>query len=120
MEYAIVAVPAAPVRRKARHQTEMVSQLLFGEKVKILKEKGSLWVKVHSLHDGYEGWMTNTLLKEIPEKDAKRMDEFVTTDIFNKVLINGKKMHIPFGSTLAGFANGQGKLGDLDYSYDGN
>jgi len=71
MEYAIVKVPAAPVRRKPKHQREMVNQLLFGEAVQILKEKGSLWVKVRSLFDKYEGWMTNTLLEEVPEEVAK-------------------------------------------------
>jgi gamma-D-glutamyl-L-lysine dipeptidyl-peptidase len=120
MEYAIVAVPTAAVRRKARHQNEMVSQLLFGERVAILKAKGDLWVKVRSLHDGYEGWMTNNLLKEVKQKDAGKDEGYITTDIFNKLMINGKKMHIPFGSSLPAFANGQGKLGDLDYSYDGN
>ncbi|MDP4264072.1 MAG: NlpC/P60 family protein, partial [Bacteroidota bacterium] len=120
MDYAVVAVPAAPVRRKARHQNEMVSQLLFGEKVKILKEKGMLWVKVRSLHDGYEGWMTNTLLKETDEESAQKDDAFVTSDILNSLSINGKKMHIPFGSSLPGFANGLGRLNDMEYSYDGN
>ena len=67
MDYAVVAVPAAPVRRKPRHNKEMVNQLLFGETVKVLNARGDLWVKVRSLHDGYEGWMTHTLLEEIDE-----------------------------------------------------
>jgi cell wall-associated NlpC family hydrolase len=120
MDYAVVAVPAAPVRRKARHQNEMVSQLLFGETVKILKTKGSLWVKVRSLHDGYEGWMANTLLKEVDEKTAKRNTEYVAADLLNTILISEKKMHIPFGSSLAGFADGMGKLKDQPYSFSGN
>jgi gamma-D-glutamyl-L-lysine dipeptidyl-peptidase len=120
MDYAVVSVPAAPVRRKARHQREMVNQLLFGETVKVLKEKGDLWVKVCSLHDEYEGWMTNTLLQEINEKDAKKVSEFVTTDLLNTILINEKKMNIPFGSSLPGFANGKGKLNDLEYNFSGN
>src|SRR5215510_4786518 len=99
MKYAVVAVPAAPVRRKARHQTEMVSQLLFGEKVRIIKQKKDIWVKVRSLHDDYEGWMTNTLLEEIDEKEAKKNYEHITTDILNPVLINGKKMYVPLGSS---------------------
>ncbi len=73
MDYAMVTVPAAPVRRKARHQSEMISQLLFGEAVKIIKTKGNLWVKVRSLHDNYEGWLTNTLLQEVKEEEAKDM-----------------------------------------------
>ena len=39
MKYAIVSVPAAPVRRKPNHRKEMVNQLLFGETVKVLKDK---------------------------------------------------------------------------------
>ena len=54
MDYAIVAVPAAPVRRKPNHRKEMVSQLLFGEPVKVLATKGDLWLKIRSLHDDYE------------------------------------------------------------------
>jgi hypothetical protein len=51
MEYAVITVPAAPVRRKPNHRKEMVNQLLFGESVKILKREGELWLKIRSLHD---------------------------------------------------------------------
>ena len=34
-------------------------------------QKGNLWVKIRSLPDGYEGWLTGTLLEEINEDDAK-------------------------------------------------
>jgi gamma-D-glutamyl-L-lysine dipeptidyl-peptidase len=120
MDYAVVAVPAAPVRRKARHQNEMVSQLLFGETVKIIKTKGSLWVKIRSMHDGYEGWMTNTMLKEIDETTAKIKSEYAGADLLNTILINDKKMHIPFGASLPGFSDGKGKLNDIEYSFAGN
>lgn len=65
MEYAVVSLPAAPVRRKPRHSSEMTSQLLFGETVEILKTRGDMWVKIRSLPDNYEGWMTNTLLEPV-------------------------------------------------------
>src|SRR5882757_3888917 len=100
MDYAVVAVPAAPVRRKARHQSEMVNQLLFGESLAIIKTKGNLWAKIRSLHDGYEGWLTNTLLKEINEQQAKTIREYVTTGILNKIIVDEKKMIIPSGSSL--------------------
>ena len=67
MEFAIVTFPAAPVRKKPAQNKEMVSQLLFGESVKILKTKKNGWVRIRSLHDGYEGWLTtlyfNPLIK---------------------------------------------------------
>jgi cell wall-associated NlpC family hydrolase len=120
MDYAVVCVPAAPVRRKARHQREMVSQLLFGETVKILKAKDDLWVKVRSMHDGYEGWMTNTLLKEINDKDAKAVAEFVTTGMLNTISIGDKRMNIPIASSLRFFAEGKGRINEIEYSYSGN
>jgi cell wall-associated NlpC family hydrolase len=98
----------------------MVNQLLFGEKLRVVKEKGRLWVKVRSLHDGYMGWMTNTLLKEINEDEANQTCDHVTTDILNPLLIDGKKMHVPLGASLPALVNGQGRFGGLDYQFDGN
>ncbi len=120
MEYAIVNVPAAPVRRKPMHQKEMVSQLLFGETVKVLKSKGELWVKIRSLHDGYEGWMTNTLLDEADETAANTTSVFATTDLLNLVMLDNKKLNIPVGSSLPFFENGKGRLGKTEYQFFGN
>jgi cell wall-associated NlpC family hydrolase len=120
MEYAVVAVPAAPVRRKARHQREMVNQLLFGETVRILKGKGSLWVKVSSLHDNYEGWVTNTLLEEVTEQEARAYCEYVPADIINSINVGGKNMYIPAGSSLPHFADGGGRIGNQDYTFTGS
>jgi cell wall-associated NlpC family hydrolase len=119
MEYGMVAVPAAPVRRKPNHRREMVNQLLFGETVKVLKEKGSLWVKIRSLHDGYEGWMTNTLLQEVAEADANTAAKYVTADLINTIVITETKVSIPLGSSLQQFENGKGKMGTLEYSFTG-
>ncbi|MBL7740990.1 MAG: C40 family peptidase [Chitinophagaceae bacterium] len=119
MEYAVVAVPAAPVRRKPRHQREMVNQLLFGEMVEILKEKGNSWVKVRSLSDNYEGWMTNSLLKEVKEKDIERGEGILATDLLNTITIDGQAMHIPLGASLPGFTAGKGIVGDKEYTFSG-
>ncbi len=119
MEYAVVAVPAAPVRRKAGHKQEMVNQLLFGESVQILKKKGDLWVKIRSLHDDYEGWMTNTLLEDITGNTANSPGQYVTTDFLSVITIEDKKMHIPVGSSLPSFENGKGTLGAKTYQFSG-
>ncbi len=64
-------MPAAPVRRRPMHRKEMVSQLLFGETLKVLKSNGDLWVKIRSLHDGYEGWVIKTMFVPIDEEIAR-------------------------------------------------
>lgn len=118
MDYAIVKVPAAPVRRKAKHQAEMTNQLLFGDAVKVLKQKGSLWVKVRSLSDGYEGWVTRTLLQEA-DAVGRELQHFVTSELINPVQIQGQTMNIPIGATLPAFTDSHGKLSELSYSFSG-
>lgn len=119
MEFAIVSVPAAPVRRKPRHQREMVNQLLFGEAVNVLNERGKLWVKVCSLHDNYEGWMTRTLLEEATENEAKADSSNVISGVLNTITVAGSVMQVPAGSLLPAFDSKKGKLGKLEYSYEG-
>ncbi len=119
MEYAVVIVPAAPVRRRPWHQSEMTSQLLFGEAVKLLKQKSSLWVKVRSLHDDYEGWMTHTLLQETKEDDAKAYSDCVSTGFLNVIHLNESKIRIPIGASLPGFMDGLGKFNGSIFQLEG-
>lgn len=112
MEYAITVVPAAPVRRKARHQSEMINQLLFGDRVRIVKEKKALWVKVRSLHDDYEGWVTRTQLQPVSESEAKLASDIVTTHPISQISIDGNEMLLPRGCFLPGYSNNEGKIGD--------
>lgn len=120
MEYAVVNVPAAPVRRKPMHYMEMVNQLLFGETVQVVKTKGDLWVKIRSLHDGYEGWMTNTMLEEMDEAAADTRSAFVTTDLLSGLRSGDKMLHIPCGSSLPFFEGGKGKIGKNEFEFTGN
>ncbi len=117
MEYAVVSVPAAPIRRKPNHRKEMVSQLLFGEMVKVLKTNGDLWVKIRSLHDGYEGWMTNTMLQAVDKDTATTSNTFVTTDLLSVISVGDTLMNIPVGSSLSFLIDGKGKRGELEYRF---
>lgn len=119
MDHGIVVVPAAPVRKKAKHQSEMSNQLLFGEAVKILKVRGELWLKVRSIHDNYEGWMTRTLLREVKEKEAARFPAFVTAAPVNTIHFEKMTVQVPVGSSLPAFSAGEGIVNDLHYKFDG-
>lgn len=98
MSFAIIDVPAAPVRKKPGHRKEMSNQLLFGEMVEILKEKGDLWVKTRSLHDGYEGWMTRTLLRSA--ESSVLNNGSVSLKLISQVWIEGAPVYLPAGSHL--------------------
>ena len=102
MEYAIISSPAAPVRRKARHSSEMVNQLLFGESVQVLRKKNELWAKIKSLHDGYQGWMTTTLMDPVEEYHPSPQ-QVISAELFSRIEQGDRVLHIPFGSTLSAF-----------------
>lgn len=119
MKYAIVNVPVAALRRKPRHHKEMVNQLLFGETVQVLKQKGDAWVKVRSLHDDYEGWMTLSLLEETDEITALQKPVFVTAGLLTRISNESQVMHIPAGSSLPAFADGKCLINKQAYLVDG-
>jgi gamma-D-glutamyl-L-lysine dipeptidyl-peptidase len=118
MDYAIVSVPAAPVRRKPRHQSEMVNQLLFGEEVKIIKEKTRGWVKIRSLLDNYEGWMVSSLLQQTDAKMIRQENEYLVAGLFNTIRLNENVLQVPFASSLPGFGI-EGQMPPWIYEFDG-
>jgi gamma-D-glutamyl-L-lysine dipeptidyl-peptidase len=126
MEFGFVSIPASPVRIKASHKSEMVNQLLFGESVKVLREKKDLWIKIQSIHDGYEGWINRAHLESIEEKTAKSEVHFISNDLLVVLELDGKKMNIPAGASLPGLVEIQpgsghlkGRIGSLDYTFFG-
>ena len=120
MKYATIMVPAAAVRRKPRHQSEMINQLLFGESLALLKEKGDLWVKIRSLHDGYEGWLPRNLFQEVSKDNAVGFSKYITNSLVNLVHIRDQDMHIPLASSLPAFNAGKGFIGKVPYELDGS
>jgi hypothetical protein len=45
-----------PLRSGPSHKTEMLSQVLFGEKYSVIEKAGS-WMKIETLFDKYRGWI---------------------------------------------------------------
>lgn len=64
MQYVAAIVPAAPLRSEASHRSEMISQMLFGEKAVVLDQKGD-FSKIKNLFDHYEGWIQTSQLTEV-------------------------------------------------------
>ncbi len=54
--YGICLQTYAPIRREPNERTEMLTQLLFGDSIEILDDKGK-WLFVKILFDNYEGWV---------------------------------------------------------------
>jgi hypothetical protein len=118
MEHAVCIVAVAPVRKKSSHKAEMVNQLLFGECMRIIKQKDN-WSKVQSTHDNYEGWIRNNLMAPVEDNIAVTGDEFVTGDLFNIITIDGIKVNVSAGCSLPGLNKQEGRIGQKGYVYRG-
>ncbi len=57
-----------PLRRGPSHKTEMMSQILFGEKYAILEKSGH-WIKVETEFDNYSGWIDINHLEKSVEME---------------------------------------------------
>lgn len=67
--YCIVSV--APVRADKKDQSEIVTQLLFGELISII-ELDFPWAKITTFADGYHGWIDFKHIKLLSKKETKR------------------------------------------------
>ncbi|TAL74719.1 MAG: hypothetical protein EPN88_03730 [Bacteroidetes bacterium] len=56
-----------PLRSGPSHKSEMLSQILFGEKYTILEKSGS-WMKIETLFDKYTGWIDMDHLQYTPDE----------------------------------------------------
>ena len=100
--YGICQVAIAPLRMDASDASEIVTQLLFGDYVKVLELKKP-WAHVFFPADNYEGWMDFKQLLPITEKEFN--DGLETEhDVVQSGILQVKgplgKQHIIFGSNL--------------------
>jgi cell wall-associated NlpC family hydrolase len=51
-----------PLRSGPSHKTEMLSQVLFGEKYSVINKAGT-WIKIETIFDKYEGWVDTAHLQ---------------------------------------------------------
>ncbi|MBF8457684.1 C40 family peptidase [Kaistella sp. G5-32] len=67
MDKGICTVSVAAIRAEQSHQSEMTSQILYGETVDIL-EKSAKFIKIKMHFDGYKGWIDAQQIAEISEE----------------------------------------------------
>ncbi len=75
---AVVKNSVIPLRKENSDASEMVSQLLFGELVMILK-KEEHWYYVRALYDNYEGWVD---FKHFIELNANQFQQLQDQEVF--------------------------------------
>ncbi|HOG04681.1 MAG: NlpC/P60 family protein [Paludibacter sp.] len=104
MHYGFVKLPLVPVRAADNERSEMTTQLLFGEYVKIIDEQEK-WLYIKNIRDGYQGWADRKMITGVPESIFLKSKQMKVTKvctpyalIHNQVL--NQSMLIPGGSLL--------------------
>ncbi len=103
MNYGISGLSIIPVRREPSEQSEMTTQILYGEHF-VVNEIMLGWAHVKLAFDGYEGWVDMKMITPLTERAFQRIDKLpyaVSTDIFNIIQLNAEQtMMIVAGSSL--------------------
>ncbi len=71
--HGIVVIAAADLRREPAHESELRSQLLLGESVRIEGSRDhGRWLRVRGLEDGYPGWIRAWALRRAGPAELRR------------------------------------------------
>lgn len=69
-----------PLRAEASHRSEMVSQLLFGDRFEILQQQAD-WVYIRLFAPAYDGWLQKGQFMEIVASESPDTEVFSNTQI---------------------------------------
>ncbi|MGI9527454.1 MAG: NlpC/P60 family protein [Weeksellaceae bacterium] len=118
MKYGICTESVAPVRADASDRAEMVTQLLFGDKVEILKIEKK-WLYVTTKYDNYAGWIDPKMITDISSEAFFQKDSiYFAGDIFNFIM-EKTPMTIPIGASLPNYHHGIIQINDKSFEFNG-
>ncbi len=123
MEYGINILGIIPLRKEPKDQSEMVSQVLFGQHFKILEIK-PIWVRIQLADDNYEGWICAKQYYEITFEDYDNLNLNNFPKVGDKLgyledVYTGEKTPLPTGSTLPYFHQGTIRIRQKKYKFNG-
>lgn len=91
-----------PVRSEPSSKSEMVNQLLFGDRVNIQDESRG-WFKITSIHDSYEGWCESNQIQIIT--DEIQSTNMLVGDITAVFSSSQRIITLVYGSSLPGITD---------------
>lgn len=119
MKYGVCIVSIAPVRADHDDRSEMVTQLLFGEKVEIISENGN-WIKIMADFDSYVGWTDSKLVHIIPQGDYQKMQTTLyASDLFNLMIDDKYPCTLTLAAHIHFTEENRIEFGNKSYAYLG-
>ncbi|HDP75460.1 MAG TPA: hydrolase [Bacteroidales bacterium] len=118
----LVGKSLVPVRKEPNETTEMVNQLLFGEKVTVL-EIYKQWYRIESTLDNYPGWVDSRLIEIVPDTGNENdfSDFLVLSGLAEAIKVaDSSKYLLSPGSMLYGFSGKHFHLNGSSFEVIGN
>lgn len=118
--FGVCQVSIAPLRANASDESEIVSQLLFGETVEIIEVQWP-WAKVHGHFDGYEGWMDLKQLiqlNEIQFETYGRLEKIVLCEKLSSIRSDAGELNVFIGATIP--KETSFSIGDKSFKWNGH
>src|ERR1700730_17685996 len=109
MIYGICCVPVSPLRAEPSHESEMLSQQIFGECAEIIESLRVGWLKIRCQYAGNVGYCQTGPLAEIDDGLFHTADRDLIIEWVGELEYNGDPMHVPLGSIMTGMKNGYAK-----------
>jgi hypothetical protein len=104
VDYGVCRLNLVPVRKESSHQSEQVTQLLFGDDYEVLdKTQDRQWIRIKNHFDSYEGWIDARQHTSISKEyfDYISRAEFkISTDLTSGLLYNKNAVTIVMGSII--------------------
>lgn len=101
-------VPWAPLRAEPDSRSEMVSSVLHGESFSLIEEQAD-WLRVETLFDRYQGWVSR---QQCDERNEERLR--ILRDPYTEIANHAQRLHLPCGSELP--ATGVWTVMDEEYT----
>ena len=123
MKYGINTLGLIPLRNDAKDQSEMISQVLFGQHFKILELK-TKWIRIRLFSDNYEGWICSKQYLEIDKINYEQLSSSTQPISIGKTcqlldIDDNTEISIPMGSTLPYLNDGIINIKSKNYKYFG-
>ncbi|MFV0566961.1 MAG: NlpC/P60 family protein [Flavobacteriaceae bacterium] len=116
MQYGICNLSIVPLRSEPAHNTELISQVLYGDIFKILEQRKT-WSKIRITFDKCEGWINNKQYIEIKEEQYNLFNSetpILASDLVEFIEDSNQQLYpITLGATL-------NSLSFLNHKHEGN
>jgi len=119
--FGICRVSIAAMRLKPDDRAEIVSQLLFGERVEVLIKKHTNWAKVRCLLDDYVGWIDKRQIFYVnkEELDKYSQDVSIVGEFVHEIASDKERHCIHYGAELPLYDGINTKLPFGKFLYNG-